>query len=84
MVLNTTENPILNVTGSVSGYDGGWVYANATHDPGDQPVESHVQNVSLNVKRSEDTCEDVCVVQKHNEFERQPSLTGLLKDTVRE
>ena len=32
---------------------------------------------------SEDTCKDVCAAQKHNEFERQGSFSGLLQDTVR-
>ncbi len=37
----------------------------------------------LKVQNSEDTYEDVCSTQKHNEFERQPSLSGLVQDTVR-
>ena len=37
----------------------------------------------LKVQNFEDTYEDVCAAQKHNEFERQPSLSGLLQDTVR-
>ena len=36
----------------------------------------------LKVKIYEDTCEVVCVVQKDNEFERQPILPVLLPDTV--
>ena len=37
----------------------------------------------LKVQNYEDTCEVGCVTQKDNEFERQPSLSRLLKDTVR-
>jgi hypothetical protein len=37
----------------------------------------------LKVQNFADTYEDVCATQKHNEFERQPSLSGLLQDTVR-
>jgi hypothetical protein len=37
----------------------------------------------LKVHSYEDTCEVVCVTQKDNEFERQPSLPDLLQDTVR-
>ena len=37
----------------------------------------------LKVQSSKDTCEGVCVAQKHNELERQPSLLGLLQATVR-
>ena len=37
----------------------------------------------LKVKNFEDTYEDVCAAQKHNEFERKPSLSDLLQDTVR-
>jgi hypothetical protein len=33
--------------------------------------------------KSEDTCEDACAPQKHKEFERQTSFSGLLQDTVR-
>ncbi len=32
---------------------------------------------------SDDTCEDACAPQKHREFERQTSFSGLLEDTVR-
>jgi hypothetical protein len=37
----------------------------------------------LKVQNFEDTYEDVCAAQTHNEFERQPSLSGLLQDTVK-
>ena len=37
----------------------------------------------LKVQSYEDTCEVSWVTQKGNEFERQPSLSGLLEDTVR-
>jgi hypothetical protein len=36
----------------------------------------------LKVQSSEDTCEFACAAQKDGEFERQPSLPGLLEDTV--
>ena len=36
----------------------------------------------LKVQSSEDTCEVACASQKDGEFERQPSLPGLLQDTV--
>ena len=35
------------------------------------------------VQNFADTYEDVCAAQTHNEFERQPSLSGLLQDTVK-
>jgi hypothetical protein len=38
MVWNATENPILNDTGSVTGYEDGWVFANSTDDPSVQPA----------------------------------------------
>ena len=37
----------------------------------------------LKVQNFEDTNEDVWASQKHNEFEREPSLSGLLQDSVR-
>ena len=37
----------------------------------------------LKVQRYEDTCEVPCAGKKDHEFERQPSLPGLLQDTVR-
>ena len=37
----------------------------------------------VNVQISEDTCKDACAPQKHREFERQGSFSGLLQDTVR-
>ena len=37
----------------------------------------------LKVQSYEDTCEVAYSTQKDNEFERQPSLPGLLEDTVR-
>jgi hypothetical protein len=36
----------------------------------------------LKVQSSEDTCEVACAAHKDGEFERQPSLPGLLQDTV--
>ena len=37
----------------------------------------------VNMQISDDTCEDACAPQKHREFERQTSFSGLLEDTVR-
>ena len=36
----------------------------------------------LKVQSYEDTCAVACTAKKGNEFERQPSLSGLLQDTV--
>ena len=38
MVWNATGNPILNDSGSVTGYDDGWVYVNPGDDPDVQPA----------------------------------------------
>jgi len=38
MVWNVTVKPILNEAGSVTGFNGAWVNANAAHDPGVQPA----------------------------------------------
>ena len=37
-VWNATAKPILNEAGSVTGFNGAWVNANAAHDPGVQPA----------------------------------------------